>query len=276
MKTSIKFLQFYIGNVCNLACPNCASFNNYAFKGQFDWQSNNESAEAWSKILDPEEVAIIGGEPFTNPDLKNWVYGLLEYFTPKDFRITTNGTFLERDIETILEFTNAGVNIEISSHSDAHYELHNRYISKYYPNKQVLDDAIVYTNNSKGFIEIRNATEFFNISVKENKDGIFYMHQSNPVIAHSNCPVSDCHYVVEGRLYQCVVTATTPMFAKQFTVDKHSLDKINQIQSCSPFDDIDTIQRFLNKIDSPCMQCSLCPENIYTEKFILPKKKVKL
>lgn len=275
MKTKIKFLQFYIGNVCNLACPNCASFNNYAFKGQFNWESNKDSSYAWSNILDPDEVAIIGGEPFTNPDLKNWVYGLLDCFSPRDFRITTNGTFLERNIETILEFTRAGVNIEVSSHSDLHYQLHNQIISKYYPTKKISADSNVYTNDSKGFIEIRNATEFFNISIKDHKDGIFYMHNSDPKIAHKNCLVKDCHYVVEGRLYQCVVTATSGLFANQFNVDQCSLDKIKKIKSCSPYDSTDDILNFLNNIDKPCTQCSLCPERIYTEKFFLPNKKIK-
>lgn len=276
MKTKVKFLQFYIGNSCNLACPNCASFNNYNFKGQFSWENNQDNAKLWSEILDPLEVAIIGGEPFTNPNLDNWVYGLLEYFSPKDFRITTNGTFLERHLDKVIAYIEAGVNIEVSSHSDVHYELHNRFIGKHFPEKEVLEDAIVYRNGNKGFIEIRNATQFFNISVKEVKDGIFYMHNSNASVAHKNCPVSNCHYVVEGNLYQCVVTATTPMLAKQFKIDPVSLEKIGKIQSVSPYDSKDNIQDFLNKINKPCDQCSLCPTNIKLQKFDLPNKKVKL
>lgn len=276
MKRSIKFLQFYIGNVCNLACPNCASFNNYAFKGQYSWEQNAEAANRWSEILDPTEVAIIGGEPFTNPDLDNWVKGLLSVFTPQDFRITTNGTFIERDIERILEYTRLGVNIEISSHSAEHYVSQNSFIEKHYPFKEVLDDAIVYKNGSKGFIEIRDATQFFNICIKEIKDNVFYMHNNDPALSHSACLVSDCHYIVEGKLYQCVVTATAPLFAQQFNVDEHSQQLLSTVKSVSPYDDETVIESFLNAINSPCSQCALCPSKITTESFVLPEKKVKL
>lgn len=276
MKHKVKYLQFYIGNVCNLACPNCASFNNYAFKGQFSWENNYTAAEQWSKILDPYEVAIIGGEPFTNPDLDNWVNGLLSCFQPIDFRITTNGTFLERDIEKILSYTESGVNIEISSHSKEHFKEHNNFIKRYYPQLTVFDDANVYRNSSKGYIEIRDATRFFNISIKEVKDGTVYMHDSNSAKAHESCYVKDCHYIVEGKLYQCVVTGTSHLFSKQFKIDNRSKSIIYQIDSVSPFDSADKIDDFIKKINLPCLQCSLCPENISIDYFELPIKKAKI
>jgi len=276
MKHKVKYLQFYIGNVCNLACPNCASYNNFAFKNQFSWHNNKLAAEQWSTILDPYEIGIIGGEPFTNPDLDNWVKGLLELFQPIDFRITTNGTYLRRDIDKVLEYTKLGVNIEISSHSDKHYLEHNNFISQHYPYPVQEDDCVTYTNGDKGFIEIRNATEFFNISLKNIDNGVFYMHDSNPITAHSSCPVSDCHYIVEGNLYQCVVTATGPLFAEQFNVDTKSKDLLSRVKSISPFDSQDKIDNFLNNIETPCEQCALCPEKIKIEKFELPNKKIKI
>lgn len=276
MRRKIKFLQFYIGNSCNLACPGCASYNNFNFKGQFKWKDNKESARKWAEILDPYEVAIIGGEPFSNYDLENWVYGLLDFFSCEDFRITTNGTYLERHIAKVKEFTSAGVNIEISSHSDEHYETHNNFIEKYFPYKEVLEDAIVYRNQNKGFIEIRKATEFFNNSIEKFDNGVFYMHDNDADVAHKNCLVKDCHYIVEGKLYQCVVTATSTMFAEQFEIDRISLEKIKKTKYVTTKDKIEDIQEFINNIDKPCEQCSLCPSEIRVNKFVLPIKKEKL
>ena len=150
------------------------------------------------------------------------------------------------------------------------------FIKKYFPNKEILDDCIKYTNSNKGFIEVRDATNFFNICVKGIEDKTFIMNNSNPKDAHDVCPVKDCHYIVEGKLYQCVVTATTPMFAQQFKVDEHSKQIINQTKSVLPTDSNSAINMFLDKIDKPCIQCTLCPDTIELNNFTLPRKKVKI
>jgi organic radical activating enzyme len=277
MKHKVKFLQFYIGNVCNMTCTNCISFNNYAFKGQFDWDSNKNSAMQWSNLLAPDEVAIIGGEPFTNPDLDRWVFGLIECFKVPDFRITTNGSFIQRDIERILQYTELGVNIEISSHSINHYNFHNFFIETYFPIKEILDDCIKYTRSDlPGFIEVRNCTAFFNNSIKEIKDSVIHMHNNVPAAAHNSCLISNCHYVVEGNLYQCAVTATAPLFSKQFAIDQRSNDVISKIKSISPTDTKHIIDEFLHSITSPCDQCSLCPVDVKLKDIVLPAKKEKL
>jgi sulfatase maturation enzyme AslB (radical SAM superfamily) len=276
MKHKIKYLQFYIGNVCNLTCPNCASFNNYAFKGQFDWKNTEPFAKQWSEILEPIELAILGGEPFTNINLDEWVHGLLKYFKAPDFRITTNGTFIERDIERILQYTHLGVNIEISSHSYEHYCQQTKFIEQFYPIVSVLEDRRIYKNDSPGFIEVRDASSFFNISIKNVANKTFYMHNSDPIKAHAACLVSDCHYVVHGRLYQCVLTRTAALFAEQFKLDDYSTDLVSKINSISPFDSKETVDTFLNNITSPCAQCALCPEQLEMTQFVLPIKKQKI
>ena len=63
-------VEFYITNVCNLNCDNCNRFNNFAFSGHYRWADYESSFKEWSKIIDFPEIAIIGGEPFANPDLK--------------------------------------------------------------------------------------------------------------------------------------------------------------------------------------------------------------
>lgn len=282
MKHSIDFLQFYIGNVCNLTCPNCVSFNNYAFKGQFDWESNKLSAKRWSEILEPKEVAIIGGEPFTNLDIDNWVYGLREIFPIANFRITTNGTYLKRDIERIKKYTKQGVIIEVSSHSEKHFLEHNEFIKNYYPIlksstvEKYYDIKNVYINDDVGYIEIIKADKFFKISVKEKKDGLFYMHDSNINLAHAACPINNCHYIVEGKLYKCVLTAIGKLFAEQFAVEPRAKDILKRSNYALPFDNEESLNQFFSTINNPCEQCTLCPEKYEGLSLLtLPKKKEK-
>ena len=288
MKHKLEFVQFYINNVCNLACPHCVSYNNLAFKGQFDWKSNEVSAQKWSELIDPYEVAIIGGEPFTNPDLNNWVYGLKKYFNPPDFRITTNGTFLSRDIDKIKEYIDANVNIEISAHSRKHFEDSIAFIKSQFPDwtTEIVEDEPEWDHivkrfikqSDKGWLQVRTAYKFWDSSIKEIKDGVIYMHNNDPELAHSKCEMSDCHYIVEGRLYKCVVTATAPMLARQFSLDKASNDLLQLTKSVSPFDNSSTIDEFITNILEPCDQCALCPVHVLesVKEFELPRKKIKI
>ena len=54
-------LEFYITNVCNLTCDKCRSFNNYDFKGHYEF--DREKMLQWSKRLTIDVIAILGGEP---------------------------------------------------------------------------------------------------------------------------------------------------------------------------------------------------------------------
>lgn len=282
MKHKIQFLQFYISNTCNLACPNCISFNNLAFKGHFKF--DQVTASQWADLLDPYEVAIIGGEPFTNPYLDEWVYGLFNTFKCEDFRITTNGTFIEANEEKVLQWLDMGINIDVSSHSMADFEKHNSWAKKHlktliqHEYEKDYNHNVYRYSNGKGWCQVRTAYYFVPNAVKEIKNGVVYMHNNDPEEAHKGCSWRDCHYIVDGRLYKCCVTAAGPMLTKQFTLDDNSREILQKTESILPTDSQQVVDKFLSTIEEPCTQCSLCPinpiSNLY--KFELPKKKEKI
>ena len=282
MKHDIQFLQFYISNTCNLACPHCISFNNLAFKGHFEF--DQATASQWANILNPYEVAIIGGEPFSNPHLEKWVDGLYNTFTCEDFRITTNGTYLELYEEKILRWLDMGINIDVSSHSITDFKKHHAWAKKHlgtliqHEYEEEYNHDVYRYSNGKGWCQVRTAYYFVPNAVKEIKDGIVYMHNNDPEMAHSGCSWRDCHYIVDGRLYKCCVTAAGPMLTKQFALDDNSKALLEQTDSILPTDEKDIVDKFLETIELPCDQCALCPVNPVSNlyKFELPKKKVKI
>lgn len=93
---SLKYAEFYITNVCNLNCTNCNRFNNYAFSGHQLWSDHQDTYRAWAKKIDLKKMAILGGEPFTNPSFMDWVSGVAELWPRAKFSIVTNGTYLSR------------------------------------------------------------------------------------------------------------------------------------------------------------------------------------
>ena len=92
----VDYLEFYITNVCNLNCPDCNRFNNFAFKGHYKWDEYYEDYKKWSEILDIGEIGILGGEPLLNPDFPKFLNGIAELWPNATIRIITNGTQFDR------------------------------------------------------------------------------------------------------------------------------------------------------------------------------------
>lgn len=93
---SLKRVEFYTTNVCNLNCPDCNRFNNFAFKGHHKWADYEPEYLAWSKKINLiENVGIMGGEPLSNPDLPNWIEGIPRLWpNVRSYTIASNGTYL--------------------------------------------------------------------------------------------------------------------------------------------------------------------------------------
>jgi len=86
-------IEFYITNVCNLACPQCNRFNDHNFAGGQDWKDYEEVYTAWSKKIQLQKITILGGEPLLNPSITDWIRGIGRLWN-KRVNLLTNGTRL--------------------------------------------------------------------------------------------------------------------------------------------------------------------------------------
>jgi organic radical activating enzyme len=84
-------LDVYITNVCNMTCDQCNRFNNHDFRGWQRWSDYETQYQQWAGLLKIPAVTIMGGEPFLNPTLPDWVTGIGKLFDV-DVQILTNGT----------------------------------------------------------------------------------------------------------------------------------------------------------------------------------------
>ncbi len=114
--------EFYITNVCNLNCPDCNHFNNFAFKGHEKWEEHQEDYKKWASLIDIKSTDIIGGEPMSNPDFLNWIYQLHKLWPKSKMSIWTNGYYLKRwpelldimnDIDKDFRICIAGHNVDL-------------------------------------------------------------------------------------------------------------------------------------------------------------------
>jgi len=114
----LDYCEFYITNVCNLNCPNCNRFNNYAFAGHYYWDDHSAEYEKWSKILNIKTIGILGGEPFLNPEMFKWIENIARLWPLSEINVITNGTQLQRypDLYKELLKYQGRVKLEINLH----------------------------------------------------------------------------------------------------------------------------------------------------------------
>jgi len=117
----LPYVEFYITNVCNYSCSNCNRFNNFNFKGHQKWDEFKEVYANWAKIIDFQNIGILGGEPFLNPDFLKWVIGIYNLWPNAVITVTTNGSQLHKSPEffNLLKEAKGRIRLEINPHDHA-------------------------------------------------------------------------------------------------------------------------------------------------------------
>jgi hypothetical protein len=191
---SISDAAFNISMTCNLTCDGCESFNNYNFKGQVKFADYADYYKEWSKKLDIEIVTIHGGEPFTNPDILNWVINLKKLWpTADEYYVATNGSILRNKITVARQIIDQGYYINVCVHDPAMYrdirkqleevlEPYNFLVRKIDIGYEYYDE---YTDQVYGILEYNY--HFKKSAIDYIKDKTWYMHRSDPKQAYKTC-----------------------------------------------------------------------------------------
>jgi len=93
---SCYMLDVHIANRCNLNCDGCNHWSNYGFKEIFSAETLKEWAEPWSKIVQPERINLLGGEPLLNKECDKIVTIYRELFPNSTIKLFTNGFNLSK------------------------------------------------------------------------------------------------------------------------------------------------------------------------------------
>jgi len=104
MHPSIKILDVFIGNICNLACQFCDTRSDTFRKGEYDTSLENvkESIDLAVKYFKIEHFSLLGGEPLL---YKQKIIEILKHIRSFDkdtpINIATNGMLLSKNIDFI-------------------------------------------------------------------------------------------------------------------------------------------------------------------------------
>jgi organic radical activating enzyme len=274
-------IEFYITNVCNLACPQCNRFNDHNFAGGQDWKDYEEVYTDWSKKIRLQKVTILGGEPLLNPSICDWVTGLNRLWG-KCVQILTNGTRLNHVpglYDAMMNYSKAGGNwIGISVHNVNDLNRYFEEVKKFLPgeldfwegkdNPETWGADYSFKDKNRVRVNLYIQDSFYKSAVQKNTLGKLTLHQSDPVEAHNICGFAQCqcYHFIRGKLYKCGPVGLFPEFDQQhhFDITDEDRDLLNSYQPLT-VDEFDTRgQQFIDDIDNVIPQCKFCssaPEN---------------
>jgi organic radical activating enzyme len=280
----IPFVEFYITNVCDLACENCNRFNNFQRKGRVDWDESQYTE--FAKHLDIETVSIIGGEPLNHPGIIDYIKGIRKLWPKTNIIITSNGLAINRRKHLYEYCITYGVMLEISFHDVDNVDkvimneidlfTKNNGIAWQGPltetvhhidrNNNPFTSEAQYMRDQKGFrIDFTPAHVFGSCAVERFDGNIPMPHNSDPKEAYHQCGLKNSPTFHNGMFYKCGMIAAGKEFATEYKAQEHWRE-LFEYKPVSP-EDLSTNgwQQDFYRAEPVCR---LCPENIEYSKCI--------
>lgn len=271
MKSILPYAEFYIINVCNLACPGCNRFNNYNFTGYQRWADYADVYAQWATQVDIREISILGGEPMLNPTFLEWVQGVNQLWPNSKMRIVSNGFKLDRynnELYSILQ-KHPNVELYIGIHNKQHKQEIVQKVRDFLQGPQT-----VTFNSDNPYQQYMVITDAQGVRVKieynwwfhqgaiVKQDGVLSLHESDPVKAHDICHMKTCHHFIRGKLYKCGVVAVLPEFNQQhqLTLSDEDRELLHSYRPLHIEDSVEVKQKFISNLNRPIDQCRFCPE----------------
>jgi hypothetical protein len=232
----------------------------------------------------------MGGEPFLNPTLANWVQGLNLLFGI-EIQILTNGSRFSyaKDLYQHMLYrspqTQALNHVGVSLHNLNDFEKLDHDIRewldgpvKMLPKGQNLWNSDWHYIDRNGImVNVYVSNNFGNASIKVNEQGRFKLHNSNIDDAHQNCAFVKwkSYHFIRGKLYKCGPVALMPEFDKQYAFHELSEEDrvlLNSYCALDPNNFAEYHEEFFAKLDNPIAQCKFCPTT-YDAITIYPVRK---
>lgn len=294
-------VDFYITNVCNLTCNGCNRFNNHDFRGWQRWSDYESDYRRWGQLTELTAATIMGGEPFLNPTLGDWISGINDIFGI-EVQVLTNGTRFRQSKHLYNKFlfqsqknqcqNHIGVSLhDISQlsqlYADIEYFLQSpiRVLPKGYADNTWNSDYQIEDANGVT-INIYVVDQFTNSSIipiwkiagannkinfRQGQIASFKLHHSDPIVAHNNCAFAQfkSYHFIRGRLYKCGPVALMPEFDQQHRLEISESDRklLSSYRSLG-IDNFESYsQEFFDKLDHFIPQCKFCPDNSETHKI---------
>ena len=259
-------ISVIINNTCNLTCSNCGSNNQYNYRGVYDWAEYQKHFVEWQKKVRFTEINVVGGEPFVHPDLLTWATEIKKLWPDALVSVDTNGTLLhlEKNIRISRTLLENDIKLIVFWHSANDFDKGKIFLNKIlepYEINIIVDDGVTrYFKDDKCIAEIELIDEYFPSTIKEIKNGIVYLDDTDDIQgSHDVCHYAeDCTAIQCGLMYKCALPMTYANSKDQFNYEERVRPLIDQYKACSPFWEYDEIKKFIENLNNPIPQCRFC------------------
>ncbi len=234
---SIASMEIEIVKQCNLKCRRCSHFSNlfdceqYADINVF----KKDIKELHKKTEDIVEIKLLGGEPFLNENLAEFIYAVKAEFPNANVIILSNALIIKNVCEETLNVIR---------------QTNSKIIITLYPvMKYKIDDVITYLKEK----EIRHSVGY----LADEFGKIFSEKPINsPMQSMHECISSTCHGMENGKIFKCILQANIGVFNKKFNKEL-------------PYDYVDLYDESMNSEKlkkyflNPCSLCNYCGKPVY-------------
>lgn len=263
-------IDIHIANACNLMCDGCNHWSNYGFEEIFSLKTLHEWAEPWSKILAPERINLLGGEPFLNKQCKDIIYDYRLLFPNSTLKLFTNGFLLSKQDWLINTLKTTKCTLVISMHSNE-----KRYLKKFRKELSWLHNFGNLTFKKKTWfrtlfdldgieIEIRDNSKHWYRTYKGNGFNAKPYADKNPRKSWENCVSKYSVQLYNRNLFKCGTIAYLNDFLQKYNlVEDEDWNKYTKYKGISPDSKLEDIKKFFtNEEEWICNMCPSDPQNV--------------
>lgn len=312
MHRYVQKLEFYITNVCNLACPNCNRFNNHDFRGHQLWNDYERDYQQWANILKVSGLVILGGEPLLNPSICDWITGLNRCFA-NTVQVLTNGTRLNKTAglyDCLTQYCDGmqtnWIGIHVHNTSDLQRQIvevkkflkgdiceYRRQLDNHACDPITRHHALfgadyTFVDENKVTVRIWVSNNFHNAAIHRShpeqrhgqwQPGSLTVYDNDPDLAHENCSfaINKNYHMIRGRLHKCGPCVLLADFDRQHPLDISQQDRelMRSYRALSAWDEPDVMKAFFDNLDDAIPQCKFCPtrDQTRTETIFAVSKK---
>jgi organic radical activating enzyme len=196
MTVTIRNLEFHVSHACNLSCEHCTHYSNFKHSGMADPEQTARHFALWKDRINPQQFALLGGEPALNPNLPSIVALARAMWPNTNLLLVTNGFFLHKhpDLPHILQFTRCALHISV------HYQS-PEYAARLQPVRELMDE---WQKNYQFYLKYRESYSKWTETYRVSSQGLPKpFGDQNPANSWAICQSRWCPQLHEGKLWKC-------------------------------------------------------------------------
>lgn len=237
----LPYLEYHVSDFCNLKCKGCGHFSNRVNEKKFPNEDEFRVALAGlkRKFKNIKSFRLMGGEPFINPNLREFIYEAKNHFPYTDLSVVTNGLLLPQIGDEVIEaIRDCGVIVDIS---------------QYPPTRNQIENII-------NFVE-KNQIEIVLGEEKTKFMRQFCPHMNSDVEgAYKGCISKGCHFLRGKRLYPC--PGVSLLYENREFFEVNITKEMTDNNSFELSDGKENGWEILDGISKPSEFCKYCSSNL--------------